>query len=583
MEALNRLFNYAKEKKIFMILALIFSGIATVLSFFPYYFFWKILKEITTTANASVIKQISFYIFLTTALYAITYALTLTFSHVFAFRLETNMKKRGLKHLLNASFSFFDINPSGKTRKIIDDNTGNTHTIIAHILPDSVNAVLFPIGVLTLSFVANWKIGILVLIVVVLALICFKFMFTEEDGMKDYMTALEDINSETVEYVRGIQVIKVFGLGLESFKKLHKSILHYSKVVNNQCQKCRTPFVLYQCLMMSFGALIIVIAYPLIEANTSTSEVISLVVFFMTFVGLLNNAFIKIMYFSRNYSMAKDAIDRLDDLFKKMDENKLITGNITSMKSYDIEFEDVTFEYEKGVSILDNFSLKLESGKKYALVGSSGGGKSTIAKLISGFYPVSSGRIKIGGVDIREYENTTLEKNIAFVFQHAKLFNKSIYENVKVGNPNASHEEVMQALKIAMCESILDKFDVREKTIIGAEGVHLSGGEIQRIAIARAILKDAPIIILDEASAASDPENEYEIQKAFSHLMENKTVIMIAHRLSSIRNVDEILIVDEGKVLERGSHNELMTSNTRYKRFRELSKYANEWRVINEI
>lgn len=582
MDTLKKLFSYAKEKKAFMIMALVFSGLATCISFLPYYFFWQILKEITTNANITEIKQISLYIFLTTIFYAITYMLSLICSHVFAFRLETNMKKRGLYHLLNASFSFFDINPSGRTRKVIDDNTENTHTIIAHILPDSVNAVLFPIGVLVLSFVASWKIGILMLIVIILAIICFKFMYAEENMMKEYMSALEDINSETVEYVRGIQVIKVFGLALDSFKKLHKAILHYSKVVNKFSQMSRTPFVIYQCIMMSFAALIIVIAYPMIVNNEPASEIISLVVFFMTFAGLLNNAFIKIMFFNKNYTVGKDAIDKLEDLFEKMDENKLINGNVTKMENYNIEFEGVSFEYEKGVSILKDFDLKLESGKKYALVGSSGGGKSTIAKLISGFYPVSSGKLKIGGTDIKEYTGETLEKNIAFVFQYAKLFNKSIFDNVKIGNPNASYEEVMQALKIAMCDSILDKFKTRENTIIGAEGVHLSGGEIQRIAIARAILKDAPIIILDEASAASDPENEYEMQRAFSNLMKNKTVIMIAHRLSSIRNVDEILVIDEGKVLERGSHEKLMVGDTKYRHFIELYKNANEWRVVNE-
>ena len=249
------------------------------------------------------------------------------------------------------------------------------------------------------------------------------------------------------------------------------------------------------------------------------------------------------------------------------------------MTSHDIDFSGVTFRYEEGVDVLTDFSLKLESGKKYALVGSSGSGKSTIAKLISGFYPVSSGELKIGGVDISKYKRETLEHEIAFVFQNAKLFKTSIYENVKIGRPDASREEVVKALDLAMCGSILDKFETREDTIIGAKGVHLSGGETQRIAIARAILKDAPIIILDEASAASDPENEYEMQQAFSKLMEGKTVIMIAHRLSSIRNVDEILVVEDGKVTERGSHDELIAKDSKYKNLQNLYNQANEWRL----
>ena len=272
-------------------------------------------------------------------------------------------------------------------------------------------------------------------------------------------------------------------------------------------------------------------------------------------------------------------VDRLDELFDKMGKNKLQNGSIDKIDSFDIEFDKVGFEYEEGVKILSDFSLKLNSGKLYALVGSSGSGKSTIAKLISGFYPVSSGQLKIGGRDIKEYTNKVLEKNIAFVFQNSKLFKTSIYENVRLARPESSHEEVMKALEMAMCGNILDKFESRENTIIGASGVHLSGGEMQRIAVARAILKDAPIVILDEASAASDPENEYEMQRAFKALMKDKTVIMIAHRLSSIRNVDEILFVEEGQVVERGSHDELMAGQTKYRHFQDLFNKANEWRL----
>lgn len=583
MNTFSRLFGYAKEKRIFMILSLVFSAAATVLSFIPYYYFWQMLKEITGNGDIIVIQKISFRIFATTVLYAVTYMLSLSCSHIFAFRLETNMKKKGLQHLLNASFSFFDVNPSGKTRKIIDDNSSNTHTIIAHILPDSVNAILFPLGVLSLAFLASLQIGLLVVAAVIFSLFCFKFMYSGTNMMKQYMVALEDINSETVEFVRGIQVIKVFGLVLESFEKLHKSIINYSKIVNEQSRMCRKPFVLYQCGMMSFGALIILIAFPMIRANASVSEVVSIVVFFMTFVGLLNNAFIKVLFFSKNFNLGKDAIDRLEALFSEMDKNKLPGGHVANLKNKDIAFENVSFAYEDGVPILNDFNLKLQEGKSYALVGPSGGGKSTIAKLISGFYPVTKGSIKIGGIDVKEYKSETLEKSISFVFQNAKLFHTSIYENVKIGKPDAKHEEIMAALALAQCNSIIEKFADKENTVIGAKGIHLSGGEIQRIAIARAILKNAPIIILDEASAASDPENEYEMQQAFSSLMKHKTVIMIAHRLSSIKNVDEILLVENGRVTERGSHETLMQKETKYKKLQELFSQANEWRVGDAV
>lgn len=582
MEIFKKLFGYSKEKKIFMVLSLILSGISTILTFVPYYYFWKLLREITGNTNIDEIRKISFIIISTTILYITTYLLSLVCSHIFAFRLETNIRKRGLGKLLNASFSFFDMNPSGRTRKIIDDNATNTHTVIAHILPDSVNAILFPICLLILSFMASFYIGLLVVGAVIFSLICFKYMYSDTNTMNQYMESLEDINSETVEYVRGVQVIKVFGLELDSFKKLHKSILRYSEVLNKYCQICKIPFVLFQTGMMCFGSLIIVIAFNKISFDNNFGEILSLVVFFMTFSGLLNAAFMKVMFFSKHFSIAKDAVDKLEDIFVRMDKNKLSSGNISEMPNYNIEFKNVSFEYEEGLKILDNFNLKLEEHKKYAFVGDSGSGKSTIAKLISGFYPVSSGEIKIGDINIKEYKSHVLEKNIAFVFQNAKLFKMSIFENVKIGNPNASYDEVMNALELAMCSSIIEKFKDRENTVIGAKGVHLSGGEIQRIAIARAILKNAPIIILDEASAASDPENEYEMQRAFSKLMENKTVIMIAHRLSSIRNVDEIIVVENGKVIERGNHLELMNLDSEYKNSQELFNRANEWRLQNE-
>lgn len=582
MNTFSKLLSYARERKAFMVLALVLSAVATVLSFVPYYFFWQILREITGAHDPSKIREFSFLIFGTTLLQILTYFLALLCSHVFAFRLETNMRKRGLNSLLRGSFSFFDLNPSGRTRKIIDDNASNTHTIVAHILPDSVNALLFPICLLILSFMVDVYIGVLIVIAVVVSMICFRFMSVGSEMMTEYMKALEDINSETVEYVRGIQVIKVFGMFLESFEKLHRAIMNYSKIINQQCQAFKIGYVLFQTVMMSFGVLILTVAYPKIESGSSTGEIITLVVFFISFFPLLYNAIMKIMFFNKNLGFAKDALGKLEGIMAEMEKNKLRHGSVDKMENYDIEFDRVAFEYAEGVAVLDDFSLKLDGGKKYAVVGSSGSGKSTIAKLISGFYPISKGSLKIGGREIAEYSGRTLEQNIAFVFQNAKLFKKSIYENVRIGRPDSTREEVMRALKLAMCDSIIEKFETRENTLIGAEGVHLSGGEIQRIAIARAILKDAPIVILDEASAASDPENEYEMQQAFSSLMKNKTVIMIAHRLSSIRNADEILVMDEGRVIERGNHETLMEGETKYRHFQEMFAHANDWRMNNE-
>lgn len=579
MAAFKKIFRYGKGKMGFMAAAMILSGIATVLSLIPYYYFWQLLKEITKNADFNEIRKTVITIFVLTLAYVFTYFAAMICSHIFAFRVETNMKKEGVDHLLNASFSFFDMNSSGRTRKIVDDNTGNTHTVVAHMLPDSVNAVVFPIGFLILSFMANVYVGILVICVIVFSLICFKFMYNDPKMMKEYMGALENINSETVEYVRSIQIVKIYDMVISSFEKLHRSILKYSEIVNRETQKFRVPYNLFQMAMIIFPAIIIAIGHKQLAANQPVSEVISMIVFFMTFAVMLNSAFVKIMFFSKNYQMGQDAVGKLEELFKQMDDNKLANGDIAVMDSYSIEFDNVSFGYEESVYVLKDFDLRLDGGKTYALVGASGCGKSTIAKLISGFYPVTGGSLKIGGRDIKEYKSEVLEKNIAFVFQNSKLFKTSIYENVKIGNPEASHDQIMAALENARCGSILEKFPDRENTIIGSKGVHLSGGEMQRVAIARAILKDAPVIIMDEASAASDPENEYEMQQAFSRLMKGKTVIMIAHRLSSIRDVDEILVIDKGKVIERGGHDELVAAKGKYLHFQSLFNQANEWRL----
>lgn len=331
--------------------------------------------------------------------------------------------------------------------------------------------------------------------------------------------------------------------------------------------------------MMSFSALIIVIAYQALTKGENVEKWLALTVFFLSFSLLLYLAFQKIMFFNQKLEQARDAVEKLDAIFDQMATKTLKTGSLEQMPNHTIDFSQVSFEYEKGRPVLKDFDLHLEEKKTYALVGASGSGKSTIAKLISGFYPLTSGELAIGGHALTDYSQECLESSIAFVFQNAKLFKTSIYENVLIGKPNSSYQEVMRALQLARCQSILDKFEAKEETIIGSRGVHLSGGEVQRIAIARAILKNAPILILDEASAASDPENEYDIQKAFQVLMQGKTVIMIAHHLSSIRQVDEVLLVANGKVMERGSHNDLMAYDSRYRKLQEQYALANEWRI----
>lgn len=581
MEVFRSIFNYAPERGAWMIASLITSAIATIISFIPYYYVWHILAEALSTNNQSIITNYATQLLYWLVIYTIVYFIALILSHVFAFRVETNMKKRGIATLLNASFTFFDQESSGRIRKIIDDNTANTHTIVAHILPDMVNAILFPICLMVLSFLVHIGVGIFMMCALAFAICCFMWMSKSNNNqmMSEYLGALEVINEATVEYIRGIQVIKLFNSSLSSFEKLNQAIHNYAAIVNRQCQNCRLPFTFFGAGMRSLGMLLIPLACLWLNNHTPAQQVVCIVAFTLCFSGLMMVAFMRIMFFEKNFQLAHDAVHKLNSIFDTMDQHKLSSGNIEELSGGDIVFENITFGYEQGQTILKNFNLELQGGKIYALVGSSGGGKSTIAKLISGFYPPQEGCIRIGGTPLHDYSEQARTQSIAFVFQQAQLFKTSIYENVAIARPDASHEEIMQALSDAMCDDILAKFPTREQTIIGSKGVHLSGGEVQRISVARALLKNAPIVILDEAAASSDPENEYEMQQAFAKLMQGKTVIMIAHRLSSIRGVHEILLIENGEICERGSHEELMQLNGTYAMLTSLYEEAQTWRL----
>ena len=494
--------------------------------------------------------------------------------------METNLRKYGIEGLSKASFSFFDTHPSGKTRKIIDDNATDTHMIVAHLIPDNAGAILMPILLLVLGFFVSLKVGIILIILSIVGGISLSMMTGEKEFMKIYQESLETLSSETVEYVRGIQVIKIFGISVESFKALNTAIKNYSKYSLEYAMSCKRGFVGFQWFFFSFIAMVIPIL--LLFFNIEDPKMLAVELIMVLFLsGALFVSLMAIMYVSMYAFMGQSVVEKLESIFEEMNSNKLTFGSNNEFENYNITFENVSFGYTDK-KIITDLSFSLEENKSYALVGSSGSGKSTIAKLISGFYKVDSGVIKIGNRSISSYSEEALINNIAFVFQNVKLFKTSIYDNVKIGKTDASYEEVMTAMNLAGCNSILDKFSEREQTQIGTKGVYLSGGEKQRIAIARAILKDAKIIIMDEASAAVDPENEYELQRAFSNLIKDKTVIMIAHRLPSIRNVDEILVMDDGEIIERGTDRELMALDGEYKKLQSLYNKANEWRVNYE-
>lgn len=581
LKVYKKLLHYVPKERYLAFIAIGVTIISTFLTVGAYYFLNEFLKKLVVMGD---LEQSKFYAFLIVGLLlvgSILYIGSVLITHALGFRLETNLRKYGIDGLTKASFRFFDLNSSGKTRMLIDDNAAQTHSIVAHLIPDNAGAVLTPILVLILGFLVDVRVGVVLAILAALSILQLALMTGDRNFMKIYQESLEKLSSETVEYIRGMQVVKIFEADVTSFKALHNAIMDYSKFALNYSMSCKNPYVIFQ--MMSFGFIAILILLVVLFTNVQAAPRELVVYFIMTLFlsGVLFASIMKIMYVSMYSFMGVSAVEKLETLFEAMQKDKLEFGSRKHFKNFDIEFDKVRFGYGNNL-VLDGVSFKLAENKSYALVGDSGSGKSTIAKLISGFYKLDGGEIRIGGENLESYSEAAVMKHIAFVFQDAKLFKKSIYENVKIGNPEAGDEEIAKALHLAGCDDIVKKFPLGDKTIIGSQGIFLSGGEKQRIAIARAILKDANIIILDEASAAVDPENEYELQKAFSNLMRGKTVIMIAHRLSSIRSVDEILVMEDGKVVERGSDKELMDQGGKYKYLQDLYGKANDWRVRYE-
>ena len=576
----KKILSYVPKERYLAYIGILLSMLSVVFKVWGYYYLSKFLIEIIVYNNIENAKYYGFCIVGLLIIGITLYGIAGLVTHVLGFRLETNLRKYGIEGLSKASFSFFDTHPSGKTRKIIDDNATDTHMIVAHLIPDNAGAILMPILLLVLGFFVSLKVGIILIILSIVGGISLSMMTGEKEFMKIYQESLETLSSETVEYVRGIQVIKIFGISVESFKALNTAIKNYSKYSLEYAMSCKRGFVGFQWFFFSFIAMVIPIL--LLFFNIEDPKMLAVELIMVLFLsGALFVSLMAIMYVSMYAFMGQSVVEKLESIFEEMNSNKLTFGSNEEFENYNITFENVSFGYTDK-KIINDLNFSLEENKSYALVGSSGSGKSTIAKLISGFYKVDSGVIKIGNRSISSYSEEALINNIAFVFQNVKLFKTSIYDNVKIGKADASYEEVMTAMRLAGCDSILDKFSEREQTQIGTKGVYLSGGEKQRIAIARAILKDAKIIIMDEASAAVDPENEYELQRAFSNLIKDKTVIMIAHRLPSIRNVDEILVMDNGEIIERGTDRELMALDGEYKKLQSLYNKANEWRVNYE-
>lgn len=578
------IFDFAGKYKYFTYVGCVFSGISSVLILVPFICIWKmayeIIKVYPAVQNVSDISRYGWTAVLFSILGIIVYVAALMCTHKAAFRTAKNMRSEALHHMVNLPLGYFNENGSGKLRRIINESAGQTETYLAHMLPDIVGAVVTPAAMIIILFVFDWRLGILSLIPMIIGLYFCKQMMGKElaESMKQYQNSLETMNNEAVEYIRGIPVVKTFGQTIFSFKSFYKVIMDYKKWTVDYTIRLRKSMCGFTVSINGIFALLIPTGVLLAASAKDPHRFLSDFIFYVIFTPIITVAMNKIMFSSENVMLAKDATNRINSILEEKPLRE--TNNNMIPKNFDIEFSNVNFAYKNSDSnALNSLSFKVSEGETIGIVGASGGGKSTAVSLIPRFYDVDSGSIKIGGVDVRNIKSENLMNMVSFVFQNTKLFKMSLLENIRFSKPDATREEVIKAARAAQCQDIFDKMPDGIDTVVGTKGVYLSGGEAQRIALARAILKDAPIVLLDEATAFADPENEYMIQKAFEFLTKGKTVIMIAHRLSTIRNADKIFVISDGCVTESGTHEELLDEKGEYFGMWNDYETAVSWKV----
>lgn len=578
--SLARLFAYAGNYKYLTILSWILSVISAWIALVPFYYIWKIIREVLNAApDYSQAEHLSSYgwsAVLSALLSMVIYIGALMCSHIAAFRVQANMRSEMMHHIVTLPLGFMDSEGSGKIRKTVNECSAATETYLAHQLPDQAGAYATPVGLLVLLLVFDWRLGLLSLVPVGLAFLIMGSMMGKkmEQKMKEYQNALEEMSSEAVEYVRGIPVVKTFGQSVFSFKRFRTSIEKYEKWTIAYTEDLRIPMVAYTTIINAVFTILIAAAFFFTASNTFLLNLL----FYIIITPIITVTLNKIMFSSENKMIVADALARVDGI---MDRRPLEeSGREEQPKDHSIIFERVSFRYEDAAKdALHQIDIKIGVGEHVAVVGPSGGGKTTLASLIARFFDVTEGAVKIGGVDVRDIPSKELLEQVSFVFQDSKLLKMSIYDNVRMGKKDASREEVMEALKNAQCEDIIEKLPDGMDTIIGTKGTYVSGGEAQRLSIARAMLKNAPILILDEATAFADPDNETKVQEAFSRLSKGKTVIMIAHRLSSVTNADRIFVLKDGEIEESGTHESLEKANGLYAHMWEKYNQSVCWKV----
>ena len=587
MNTIQRLQTYMTGRKMLLPGAILVSAISTIAGIAPYLFIWLIVGELFTKGIASSSHQIEVYAWwaVVTALTSmVLYFIALTLSHLAAFRVEVNMRLAAMKRIVHHPLGFFDNNTSGRIRKIIDDNASVTHGFIAHQLPDLTGTVLVPLGAFALIFWFDWRLGLACLIPITIALTTMKMMMGNKGQrfMKDYMNALEQMNTEAVEYVRGIPVVKVFQQTVFSFKNFHKAIMNYHEMVLEHTKMWKRPMSFYTVIINGFVFFLVPVTILLLDGEAQPLDLILNLFLFVLITPVFSQTIMRSMYLSNAMKLADEALDRVEEL---TDVPQLETMRISEpITQYDVHFKQVSFSYPGAFSkAIDNINFTIKAGQTVALVGASGSGKTTIARLIPRFWDVDDGEICIGKSNVKAIAPHQLMEQIAFVFQNSQLFKTSLLENIRYGKPSAPQAEVEKAIDAARCRDIIEKLPEGLNTKIGIEGTYLSGGEQQRIALARAILKDAPIIILDEATAFADPENEHLIREALNQLTRGKTVLMIAHRLTSVKHADQILVIQNGQIAEQGTHSELLNQKKIYHTMWKEYGKATQWTIGEEV
>ena len=580
---LKRLLRYAGGYKYLTIASWILSALSALVALLPFVYIWKVIKEVLDAApNYGDVQELSHngwmaVVFAVAAI--LIYIAALICSHLAAFRVQANMRTKAMHHIVTLPMGFMDGIGSGKVRKIVYESSAATETYLAHQLPDKANALATPVGLIVLLLIFDWRLGLLSLLPVAAAFVIMSVMTGKRMAkkMEEYNNALGQMAGEAVEYVRGISVVKTFGQSVFSFRRFKESIDNYEKWVIAYTKDLRFPMMCYTTLVNGIFAVLVAAALVMTSGGVTNGFLLNLM-YYIIITPIITLTLTKIMYASENKLIVADAMSRIDSILEM--EPLPETDYPKHPKDNSVELSGVSFRYKDAErNALENISLTIRPGEHVAFVGPSGGGKTTLASIVARFWDTDSGSVKIGGVNVKDIPKEELMDTVSFVFRDSKLLKMSILENVRMAKPDASREEILNALHDAQCDDILEKLPQGVDTVVGAKGVYLSGGEQQRISIARVMLKNAPILILDEATAFADPDNEAKVQAAFSVLAKGKTVLMIAHRLSTVTGADRIVVIKDGKIEDTGTHGQLKDKDGLYaEMWRQYNKAA-KWKV----